>query len=290
MSKTNHPTLNDAPPVVFGYKCQECGRGTVRSTNFAEYSTKIQGYPLLIRNATIGICDSCGAKHFDAQETLRWKKVADAAQHKLVLSPLDIKELQQLVQLSMQQFAVLIGSTRQSLHAWQKQDRTIAQSRMADLMMRLLRESYHHGKIDVLEFLIEQAKLIGLEVKVRKQEESPARIVLFARKRLPSQTETTYANELAAETKAERPEVLLVDDEDKPAARLQYDYRTASLNLVFIDEPRFREFAADITFADGVEEQVLNRTVHDGSVRLCEKTRRKPETVREIAITPTKSA
>src|SRR2546427_10316736 len=63
MSKTNHPTVNEAPPVVFGYKCQECGRGTVRSTNFAEYSTKIQGYPLLIRNATIGICDSCGAKH-----------------------------------------------------------------------------------------------------------------------------------------------------------------------------------------------------------------------------------
>ncbi|PYS04106.1 MAG: hypothetical protein DMG16_03715 [Acidobacteria bacterium] len=138
--------------------------------------------------------------------------MADAAQHKLVLSPLEIKELQQLVQLSMEQFAVLIGSTRQSLHAWQKQDRTIAQSRMADLMMRLLRESYHHGKIDVLKFLIEQAKLIGIELKVRKQEESPARIVLLARKRLPSQTETIYANELAAETKAERPEVLLVDN------------------------------------------------------------------------------
>ena len=166
----------------------------------------------LTRSIPVGACDSCGAKHFDAQETLRWKKVADAAQHKLVLSPLEIKELQQLVQLSMEQFAVLIGSTRQSLHAWQKQDRTIAQSRMADLMMRLLRESYHHGKIDVLKFLIEQAKLIGIELKVRKQEESPARIVLLARKRLPSQTETIYANELAAETKAERPEVLLVDN------------------------------------------------------------------------------
>ncbi len=290
MSKTNHLTVNEAPPVVFGYKCQECGRGTVRSTNFADYSTKIQGYPLLIRNATIGICDSCGAKHFDAQETLRWKKEAEAAQNKLVLSSQEIRELQQLFQLSMEQFAALIGSTRQSLHAWLKPHRVVAQSRMADLIMRLLRESYHHGKIDVLEFLTQQARLIGVELDVGKHQQSPARIVLFARKRSPSQTETTHANEFAAENKAERPVVVLFDDKDKPAARLQYDYRTASLNLVFIDKPQFQEFAADVIFVDGSEEQVLNRTIQQSSARLYEKTKRKPETVREIAITPTKSA
>ena len=83
---------------------------------------------------------------------------------------------------------------------------------------------------------------------------------------------------------------MLFDDKDKPAARLQYDYRTASLNLVFIDKPQFQEFAADVIFVDGSEEQVLNRTIQQSSARLYEKTKRKPETVREIAITPTKSA
>src|SRR5438128_11956070 len=119
----------------------------------------------------------------------------------------------------MEQFAALIGSTRQSLHAWLKPHRVVAQSRMADLIMRLLRESYLHGKIDVLEFLTQQARLIGVELEIGKDQQSPARIVLFARKRLPSQTETTYAKELAAETKPERREVVLVDDNDKPTAR-----------------------------------------------------------------------
>ena len=137
---------------------------------------------------------------------------------------------------------------------------------------------------------MEQAKEIGIELKVQKQRESPARIVLFAKKRMPSETETSYADELAAESEAERGEVLLVDDEDKATARLEYDYRTASLKLIFIEEPQFQEFTADITFADGTEKQALSRIARDGSVRLCERTKRKPETVREIVITPTKSA
>jgi hypothetical protein len=28
----------------------------------------------MVENAQIGVCDGCGAEHFDSTETLRWRK------------------------------------------------------------------------------------------------------------------------------------------------------------------------------------------------------------------------
>ena len=60
--------------AVFGYKCQECGKGTVRKRVFPQYQTKVNGHPVMVENAQIGVCDGCGAEHFDPTETLRWRK------------------------------------------------------------------------------------------------------------------------------------------------------------------------------------------------------------------------
>ena len=59
---------------MFNYICEECGKGTVKKKVFENYQTKIKGYPFVVDKAVIGVCDQCGARHFDANETKRWGK------------------------------------------------------------------------------------------------------------------------------------------------------------------------------------------------------------------------
>src|ERR1700735_3696204 len=116
--------------VAFGYKCQECGQGTVLEKVFPEYRTKLKGYPLTVESAHIGVCDRCGAEHFDPNETVRWRKLLDERQSESYLQPSEIRELHKQLGLSMEQFSILLGCTRQSLHNWQRIDRFSPQSRM----------------------------------------------------------------------------------------------------------------------------------------------------------------
>jgi len=60
---------------MFGYSCQECGKGMVKPRVFKNYKTKFSGYPFVVPEAKIGICDVCGAKHFSAEERKRWRKL-----------------------------------------------------------------------------------------------------------------------------------------------------------------------------------------------------------------------
>lgn len=57
----------------FGYRCQECGKGTVLKTVMAQYRTKVNGQPFMVENAAVGVCNRCGAEHFDPIETMRWR-------------------------------------------------------------------------------------------------------------------------------------------------------------------------------------------------------------------------
>jgi len=35
----------------FGYRCQECGKGTVLKTVMAQYRTKVNGQPFMVEHA-----------------------------------------------------------------------------------------------------------------------------------------------------------------------------------------------------------------------------------------------
>ena len=156
---------------MFGYRCQECGEGTVNAQEFLNYSTRIRGYPFVVERATIGVCDRCGAKHYHAKETKRWEELylKDLEKNHIFFSPEEVKEVREYLGLSMEDFAYLIGSTRQSIHNWQKKDRVTTQSRMADLMMKLVQESKEKGKIDVISILIKEAEKLGLSIELRKE-------------------------------------------------------------------------------------------------------------------------
>ena len=148
----------------FGYSCPECGQGTVQATKIQNYKTKIKGYPFIVNEAIVGVCDKCGAKHFTPHETGRWEELfyqtLEAQQAFLI--PQDITKLRNDLGLSMEDFARLIGCTRQSIYNWEKPDRTTPPSRMADLMMKLVGQSFVSEKIDVISFLLENVKKWGV--------------------------------------------------------------------------------------------------------------------------------
>lgn len=156
---------------MFGYTCTECGQGTVRKKTFTEYKTKIKGYPFVVRDAVVGICDACGAEHFAAEETKRWEKLfhESSVERGFFLSPEGIQQIRRSLNMSMADFAALIGCTRQSLYNWERRDRTRPQSRMADLMIRLVDESHRKAEIDVLRFLVQEAQKLGLTLKVLRR-------------------------------------------------------------------------------------------------------------------------
>src|ERR1043166_1769394 len=101
------------PALSFGYKCQECGKGMVREHILHGYKTKLKGLPLTVDDARIGVCDQCAARHFDPNETMRWRALLEQRSGERFLQPSDIQDLTRRVGLSMEQFANLVGCTRQ---------------------------------------------------------------------------------------------------------------------------------------------------------------------------------
>lgn len=275
--------------LSFGYKCQECGRGKVREKVFPEYNTKLKGYPLTVKDARIGICDRCEAQHFDPNETTRWKTLFEEKQAEFYLKPSDIRELQKQIGLSMEQFATLLGCTRQSLYNWQRPDRSVPQSRMADLFMRLVRKSLHEGEIDVLSFLTSEAAKLGFYLTVSPRSKSVTPIVMIPRKKPLRQLSSDLAHSpaLAADSEALAEEVVLTPEHDQePIARLIYDYLDATLKLVFLQPVPFGEFDAEIQFTDGTHTPVERVVINDGEAVLLASTETTEENVAQIRLLP----
>ena len=155
----------------FGYKCPDCGRGVVRPKEFLNYNTKVDNHPFTIPQAIIGVCDICGAKNFDPQERRRWIDLfnKELESKHAVLSSEDIIRIRKSLGLSMEDFAHLIGCTRQSIYNWENRKRKIPQSRMADLLLKLINDRiYKRDKIDVLEFLLAEAKKLSIVIKIKE--------------------------------------------------------------------------------------------------------------------------
>lgn len=162
-------------PTLFEFPCPECGQGIVRTTRILNYTTKIKGYPFTVDEALIGVCEVCGAKSFAPEETDRWEALfaQSCEARRLFLPPQDITALRQTLQLSLEEFARLIGCTRQSLAAWEKPDRTTPPSRMVDLLMKLVRQSLHDERVDVLALLLQEANAWGLQIQVHRPSQAP---------------------------------------------------------------------------------------------------------------------
>lgn len=146
---------------MFGYRCEKCHDGTVKATTLERFETRFDGTPFVVENATVGICDQCGAKYFNASEWKAWRERFWKSQESegRLLSAGAITQIRKSVSMGIADFARLIGCSRQSLYSWECATRKIPQSRMADLILKLVRESHDTGAIDVVNFLLRESGL-----------------------------------------------------------------------------------------------------------------------------------
>ena len=281
--------------VDFGYKCQECGRGNVVENVVPKYHTKIRGYPFTVRDARIGVCDVCGAEHFAAQETDRWERMFEEEHAKLFLGPRDLQRLRRSLGLSMEQFAFLIGSTRQSLYNWERHDRGRLQSRMADLLMKLVRESHKHGDVNVIGFLAGQAEQLGVHLEPGQHVGEPARPILeLLARQVPRdvlETQVPVLAQMVAETAEGDKQAVLFDSKtDEAIGRLSYDFETASLQIEFIRSLGFDRFAVEVYFTDGAVEKSGLVRLENLRARLLAPTSHTEDKVSKLALQPVSDA
>lgn len=153
---------------MFDFLCEECGKGTIRRREVRHFATKVRGHQFVVPTAVVGVCDNCGAEAFDPQEVRRWNALfdKDLEQKGLLLGPQEVRTIRENLGLSIADFARLIGSTRQSLYNWEREDRKSPQNGLVDLLIRLIRESMRSGKVDVLKFLQAQARANGVDVTI----------------------------------------------------------------------------------------------------------------------------
>ena len=149
--------------------CEECGKGTVQPLKIKNFSTKVRGLPFVVPEAVVRVCDACGARVFDPKEIRRWIRLYDqmAEQRGGIFSANEIRQIRAQLQLSIGSFANLLGCTRQSVYNWEREDRRSPQLRIADLLLRLIRESMAHGPVEVVPFLQEQARAMGVEISTK---------------------------------------------------------------------------------------------------------------------------
>ncbi len=151
---------------MFGYKCQECHEGTVRETAVNGYQTRFDRVPFTVPEAIIGICDKCGAEHHNAGEYKRWRALFEAESQKSgrLLSAQEITALRKRLGLSKSDFAALLGTTRQSVYWWEREDRDRPQSLAYDNMLRLVKVSAERRSVDVVAYLAQRAAEAGIHI------------------------------------------------------------------------------------------------------------------------------
>ena len=173
--------------ALFEFICPECEKGTVRTTRIHNYKTKIKGYPFTVDEALIGVCDECEAQSFAPEETQRWDELFShslQARHAF-LTPEEITQIRKALGLSMEDFARLIGSTRQSVSMWEKESRTTPPVRTADLLMKLVRQSLSGAPVDMLPFLLDEAKKWGVVIELRRPQRQNERTIFRRSSNLP---------------------------------------------------------------------------------------------------------
>ncbi|OGW16242.1 MAG: hypothetical protein A3G93_00925 [Nitrospinae bacterium RIFCSPLOWO2_12_FULL_45_22] len=278
---------------MFNYICEECGKGTVKEKVFENYRTKIKGYPFVVDKAIIGVCDRCGAKHFKANETKRWEELynKDLELKHISLLPDEIEAVRKSLGLSMEDFAYLIGCTRQSIYNWEKKDREKPQSRMADLLIKLVRYSFEVGKVDVINFLTEEAKKLGITIEVAKQTSSTliGNIIHLNVKKVPRDyfQKPKGSLSLAAVAVEEREITIAESLEQELTGILHYDYGRAALSLE-IEKNTIGLKIVDFELVTNNDRHYIRQDVkiEDNRILLLSDTEYTEDKVREIILKP----
>ncbi|MFC1906816.1 type II TA system antitoxin MqsA family protein [Chloroflexota bacterium] len=277
---------------MFEYTCQECGQGTVKGERIKNYKAKIKGYPFTVPEAVIGVCDKCNAEHFAAEETKRWEELFSQSleKDKLFLLPQDIECVRKAVGLTMENFALLIGSTRQSLYNWENGKRSRPQSRTADLLIKLVDRSRSEKEINVLDFLLKEARKLGVIIKlpVETKDTESVKSLVFKVKQIAEQLILPRSAEklgLAAEQETGRKVSVVETQDGKMLGRLKYNYENATLILeIQHEELDVSPYSFEIVMNDGQIIKSESPEITDGHVILLKGSEYTPKDVEEIRL------
>lgn len=148
-------------------KCPSCGVNKMKEKIISEFHTKLGGVPFVVSNANILECEKCGERVFDAKEIKHWEKeLQKQLQTKaLLITPKDVKEIQEGLNLNVSDFAKLFGVTRQTVYAWEDEKNAGIQLGPAALLISLLMEEREGRTRDVYNFLLELANKRGQTIK-----------------------------------------------------------------------------------------------------------------------------
>ena len=165
---------------------------------------------------------------------------------------------------------------------------------MADLLMKLVRQSLSSGSVDVLAFILQEAKKWGVVLEVRQTAPSPdvnASIVLRP-KLVPRSVLKQFCEEisLAAKTDSEEEELIVETPDGKPVGILEYKYELAALVLNFTGEfAPWQLVDAEIETQDGrhlINQQLL---IQERRLVLIEKTTVREKDVARVILKPHQS-
>ena len=280
--------------LMFEYPCPECGRGTVRTTRVHNYKTKIKGYPFIVDEALIGVCDLCHAESFAPEETKRWENLFSRSLEvsQAFLSPEEITELRKALDLSMEDFARLIGSTRQSISMWEKEERVSPPLRTADLLMKLVRQSHQAGPVDVLTFLLNEARKWGVIIELRRPA-APLRqngsvVLLPERKSKSVPLQASGPLPLAAQASTEEEQVVAKTEDGQLVGILKYKYSKPSALILDITGsfPSWKIIDVKIETQDGQQFSSRAVSVQGGRLVLLEQARIRERDVSRIILKP----
>ena len=284
--------------ALFEFTCPECEKGTVRTNRIHNYKTKIKGYPFTVGEALIGVCDECEAQSFAPEETKRWDELFShslQARHAF-LTPEEITQIRKDLSISMEDFARLIGSTRQSVSMWEKEKRTTPPVRTADLLMKLVRRSLAGEPVDVLPFLLDEARKWGVVIELRRLQRQPARnegvILRFERRPKHVGSEEPDFPALAAQASDEEEEqIAAIDSDGKQVGVLSYDYMEAALVLNFTgSSPPEEVFDIEIETQEGKKFNSQFSQTPERCLVLLEETELRANDIRTISLRPCKAA
>lgn len=277
---------------MFNYICEECGKGTVKAKVFENYRTKIKGYPFVVDKAVIGVCDQCSAKHYDANETKRWEDLyhKDLEFKHISLSPDEIEAVRKSLGLSMEDFAYLTGCTRQSIYNWERRGRENPQSRMADLIIKLVRYSLEAGEVDVINYLIEEAQKLGITIEVsRKASAFSGSVIHLDIKRVSGNNlqKLQGSLRLAAAPVEEKELTIAESSKQELTGVLHYDYGTAALSLeITNDAIGLNVIDIELITNDDRHYIMQNVKVENNRILLISETEYTENKIKEINLKP----
>lgn len=121
------------------------------------------GVPVEVTDAKISKCNSCGETSVNAKELKRWDRLRSEGN---VPTPAEVKRIRESQDLSVSDFARLVGVTRQTIYAWEREDVAALQLSPASLLVGLMADELNGNINGVIQHLVDKAATRGQEIQI----------------------------------------------------------------------------------------------------------------------------